>query len=110
MINDNQQTTHAIDGLSYIATLTCRFGKIERLFLRDKHSTDTTALEAEITKLYRSVLEFQAKVVYQLDRSAAYRFVRNLSEVGGWKEQIEQIKLRETTCEKFMAILDTEES
>ena len=59
--------------------------------------------------LYRSVLEFQVKIVCQLDRSAPYRFLRILVEADGWKEQLQQIRWCEASGEIVRLLLDTKE-
>ena len=109
MITHSQQTTDAIDGLSYIAILICRYAEIEKLYLREKCLTEASALAAETIKLCRSVLEFQVKVICQFNRSGVLQFVRNLVEVDGWKEQLERIKSQEAACEKLRVLLDTKE-
>ena len=109
MINHSQQTTDTIDGLSYIAILICRYTEIEKLYLRDDCLTEASALAAETVKSYRSVLEFQVKIICQFDRSGVHQFVRNLVEVDGWKEQLERIRSQEATCEKLRVLLDTED-
>ena len=109
MINDSQQRTAAIGGLSYIAVLICRFAEIEKLYLRDKRCTDTAPLESEIIKLYRSILEFQIRILCQFDRNTAHQFARNVFKADGWEEQIDQITLYEVACEKCRVLLDTKE-
>ena len=105
MVNDSQQRTSALKGLSYIADLIYRFTEVEKLYFGDKSCKDTKALATEIVKLYRRVLEFQARAVCQFDRSTAHQFARNLVEADGWKQQLEQIKSCETACEKTRVLL-----
>ena len=105
MVNDSQQRTSALEGLSYIADVICRFTEVEKLYLGDKGSKDTKALVIEVVKLYRRVLEFQARAICQFDRSTAHQFARNLVEADGWKQQLEQIKSCEAACEKTRALL-----
>ncbi len=109
MINDSQQRAAAIEGLSYIAIVICRFAEIEKLYLRDKHCTDTTALASETIKLYRSILEFQIRAICQFDRNTAHQFARNLVKADGWEGKIDQIKLYEAACEKCRVLLDSKE-
>ena len=109
MINDCQQRKTATQGLSYIAVLICRFAEIEKLYLRDKRCTDTTALASETINLYRSILEFQIRVICQLDRNTAHQYARNVINADGWEKQIDQIMLFEAACEKCRVLLDTKE-
>ena len=105
MVNDSQQRTSALEGLSYIADVICRFTEVEKLYLGDKGHKDTKALVIEVVKLYRRVLEFQARAICQFDRSTAHQFARNLVEADGWKQQLEQIKSYEIACEKTWVLL-----
>lgn len=109
MVNDSQQRTAAIDGLSYIARLIYRFTEVGRLYFKDKGCTDTTALASEIIKLCRSVLEFQARAICQFDRKRAHQFARNLVEADGWEKRLEQIRSCEAECEKIRVLLHSKE-
>lgn len=109
MLNDSQQRTASIDGLSYIAAVISRFAEIENLYLRDKSCTDATAVAAETVKLYRSILEFQIKAICQFDRNTAHQFARNVVEADGWTAKLDQIRSCEGACEKYRVLLDTKE-
>ena len=109
ILNDSQQKTASIDGLSYIAAVICRFAEIENLYLRDKSCTDATALAAETVKLYRSILEFQIRAICQFDRTATHQFARNVVEADGWTAKLDQIRSCEGACEKYRVLLDTNE-
>lgn len=109
MLSDSQQRTAAIDGLSYIAVSICRFAEIEKLYLEDNNCPSAYMLAAETVKLYRSILEFQIRVICQIGRNTAHQFARNVVEADRWKEQLEQIRSRERACEQCMNILNTEE-
>lgn len=109
IVNDSQQRTAAVDGLSYIACLVYRFTGIEKLYLRNEDRTDTTALATEVIKLYRSVLEFQARAICQFDRGRAHQFARNVVEADEWKKRLEQITSGEAECEKIRVLLHSSE-
>lgn len=107
VLNDSQQRTASIDGLSYIGAVICRFAEIENLYLRDKGCTDATALATETVKLYRSILEFQIRAICQFDRTTAHQFARNVVEADGWTAKLDQIRSCEGACEKYRVLLDT---
>lgn len=109
LVNHSQQWIAAVDGLSYIARLIYRFTEIEKLHLGDKGRADTMNLANETIKLYRSILQFQARAICQFDRRRSHQFARNLVEADGWGKQLEQIRSCEAECEKICVILQSNE-
>ena len=109
IVNDSHQRTAAVDGLSEIAVLIYRFAEVERLYLRDQTGAETTALEAEVVKLYRTILEYQIRIICQLDRNNAHQFARNVVEADNWRGYLEKIRACEAACKDYMALLDTTE-
>lgn len=108
MVNDTQQRNAAFDGLSYIAVLLIRLMVVEKFYLKDECGANT-ALATQTIKLYRAILEFQARAICQFDRGTAHQLARNFVEADGWTRKIAEIKVCDEACEKFRVLLDTKE-
>jgi len=65
-------------------------------------------LEATLLKLYRQILEFEAKAVCSFDRNTALQTARNIAKADGWEESLSGIKESETACNILTRIIDAE--
>lgn len=61
LINDSKQRSAAMDGLENIAKMVRRYAEIERLYLDDRKLRLSEDLRTTMTKLYRMILEFEAR-------------------------------------------------
>lgn len=102
LVNETQQRKAAIDGLEYISKLIRRYTLIEGIYLQDNTLALEDELKLQIRKLYKQILEYEAKTVCQFDRNAAYQTVRNVSGVDKWKDMLESVKATEHACEQLM--------
>ncbi len=108
-MNDNKQHSAAIDGLEYVAQVVRRYAEIEKIYLQSGDLNHTQDLEAEVVKLYRGVLEYEARAACQFDRHTAIRIARNIVEADGWNSILESLKTSDTACAKFMSIVDSKD-
>ncbi|KAL8812788.1 MAG: hypothetical protein Q9200_000755 [Gallowayella weberi] len=85
--NDSKQRSSAMDGLE----------------LADD-------LRVAVCKIYRLVLEFQARAACQFSRNTAHQALRNIVTADGWDGILTSIKDHETTYEILPRLIDAEDS
>ena len=105
-MNDSKQRATAIDGLQCVSTSVRRYAEIERIYLHGEDYTLKTEFEAAIMKLYRQILEYEARVACQFNRNTALQIARNIVEADGWENILNSIKERENVCEKLKEMID----
>jgi ankyrin repeat domain-containing protein 50 len=104
-VNDTQQREAAIDGLKYISTLVRRYIEIERIYLQAELVL-RGELEVAVAKLYKQILEYQARAACQFDRNTAHQIARNIGEVDSWANLLDDIKASDKACTKVREIVD----
>jgi ankyrin repeat domain-containing protein 50 len=104
-VNDTQQREAAIDGLKYISTLVRRYTEIERIYLQAELVL-RGELEVAVAKLYKQILEYQARAACQFDRNTAHQIARNIGEVDSWANLLDDIKASDKACTKVREIVD----
>ena len=104
-MNDTQQREAAIDGLQYISTLVRRYTEIERIYLQGELVL-RGELETAVAKLYKQILEYQARAACQFDRNPAHQIARNIGEVDSWANLLQGIKASDKACAKVREIID----
>ncbi|KAI9762073.1 MAG: hypothetical protein M1840_001482 [Geoglossum simile] len=119
LVNDSKQRAATIDGLEYISTLVRRYAEIERIYLqggehtlkadRSEECMLRKELEIAIMKLYRQVLEYEARAVCQFNRNTALQIGRNIVEADGWGDIVGSMKASEMTCDELMRVIDAED-
>lgn len=62
-----------------------------------------------MTRLYRLILEFEARAACQFSRNTAHQAFRNIVTADGWDGIISSIKECETNCEILLRIIDVED-
>ena len=108
LVNDSKQRSAAIDGLEYIARLIRRCTEIERLYLGAQVFRLSDELRSTLIKLYRMVLEFEARAACQFSRNTAHQTLRNIVTADGWDGLMASIKRFETDCGILLQIIDVE--
>ncbi|KAL8821183.1 MAG: hypothetical protein Q9223_000745 [Gallowayella weberi] len=108
--NDSKQRSSAMDGLEYITKLIRRYTEIERLYLRQQAFRLADDLRVAVCKIYRLVLEFQARAACQFSRNTAHQALRNIVTADGWDGILTSIKDHETTYEILPRLIDAEDS
>lgn len=106
---DSEERTAATDGLEYISGLIRRYTEIEQIYLGDGDFQLKGDLESLITKLYRHVLEYEARAACQFNRNTAYQWARNVVEADSWKAIIGTIKDLEAACDKLTWVIDAKD-
>lgn len=109
LTNDTKQRSTVIDGLENIAKLVRRYSQIEGLYLSDQSFRLTEDLRLAVIKLYKTVLEFEARAACQFSRNVAHQAMRNVFTADGWDGILENIKQSETHCEILIRIIDAED-
>ena len=99
----------AIDGLEHISQLVRRYAEVEKIYLQVGDLIDTQDLEAEMTKLYKRVLEYEATATCQFNRSPAIWIARNIVEADDWGSIFERLKTLDMACAKFIEITDAKD-
>jgi len=84
-----------------------RYSEIENIYLRSEDVIDTQDLQAAIVKLYRRVLEYEARAACQFNRNTAIQMARNVVEADGWDGILTAVKTEDTACKDLTAIIDT---
>jgi tRNA nucleotidyltransferase/poly(A) polymerase len=102
----SEQHAALIDGLQYISATVSRFSEIERIYTLGKEYKDTAVLKAEMRKLYKQILEYQARAVCQFDRSKVHQIARNILKADGWKSMLGRIRETEIACENEKQRID----
>ena len=105
-MNDSQERQIAIDGLEYIAQLIRRYAEVERIYLHRIDHMLNRDLEAALSKLYRHVLEFEARAVCQFARNTRLQAMRNIVTIDRWGAILKTIKESETDCDELTRIID----
>ncbi|KAL8798161.1 MAG: hypothetical protein Q9182_006912 [Xanthomendoza sp. 2 TL-2023] len=108
--NDSKQRSSAMDGLEYITKLVRRYTEIERLYLRQQAFRLADDLRIAVCKIYRLILEFQARAACQFSRNTAHQAIRNIVTADGWDGILTSIKDHDTTCEILLRLIDVEDS
>ena len=57
-------------------------------------------LETAVAKLYKQILEYQARAACQFDRNTPHQIVRNIGEVDSWADLLHDIKSSDEACAK----------
>ena len=104
-MNDTKQRAAAIDGLQYISTLVRHYTEIERIYLQGELVL-RGELETAVAKLYKQILEYQARAACQFDRNTAHQLARNIGEVDSWADLLHDIKASDEVCAKVREIID----
>ncbi|KAI9878100.1 MAG: hypothetical protein M1830_001892 [Pleopsidium flavum] len=109
LTKDNEQRTAATDGLEYISRLIRRYTELEQIYLRDEDLTLKTDLEGSILKIYKHILEYEARAACQFNRNTASQWARNVVEADSWKSILESIKELEAACDKLTWVIDAKD-
>lgn len=109
LTNDSKQRSAAMDGLESIAKLIRRYSEIERLYLDDRKLRLSEDLRTTMTKLFRTILEFEARAACQFSRNTAHQAIRNIVAADGWDEILASVKQYDTECEILIRIIDVED-
>jgi len=109
LTNDSKQRSAAMDGVEYVAKLIRRYAEIERLYLDDRKLRLSEDLRTTMTKLYRIILEFEARTACQFSRNTAHQAIRNVIAADGWDEILASVKQHDTECEILIRIIDVED-
>ncbi|KAI9877712.1 MAG: hypothetical protein M1830_003024 [Pleopsidium flavum] len=109
LTKDNEQRTAATDGLEYISRLIRRYTELEQIYLRDEDLTLKTDLEGSILKIYKHILEYEARAACQFNRNTASQWARNVVEADSWKGILESIKELEAACDKLTWVIDAKD-
>ena len=109
MIGDNNQRAAAINGLEYISELVRRYAELERIYFESGELVLGKELEAAIRKLYRQILEFEARAVCQFNRNTAIQIVRNIVEADSWEDILGSIKGSAAACDGLARIIDAKD-
>ena len=104
-MNDTKQRVAAIDGLQYISTLVRQYTEIERIYLQGEFVL-RGELETAVAKLYKQILEYQARAACQFDRNTAHQIARNIGEGDSWADLLHDIKASNEVCAKVREIID----
>lgn len=106
LVNDSRERKAAADGLEHITRVIRRYTLVEGIYITDECSGLEDELKATIRKLYKHILEYEAKAVCQMDRNTAYQIARNIAGADNWKDMLEGITSIEKTCEQLMQPID----
>lgn len=106
LVNDSQERKAAADGLEHITRVIRRYTLVEGIYITDECSGLEDELKATIRRLYKHILEYEAKAVCQMDRNTAYQIARNIACADNWKDMLEGITSIEKTCEQLMQPID----
>lgn len=109
LINDSKQLSAAMDGLENIAKMIRRYAEIERLYLDDRKLRLSEDLRKTMTKLYRMILEFEARAACQFSRNTAHQAIRNIVAADGWDEILASVTQHDTECVILIRIIDVED-
>lgn len=93
----------------HITEIVRRYAEIEKIYLRAGDVTGTKDLEAQVVKLYKGVLEYEARAACQFNRNTAHRIARNIFEANSWDGIIESLKTSDTACANLMSIIDAKD-
>lgn len=77
-MNDSKQRTAAIDGLETIAQIIHRYASVEEIYLRGDEEALKDDLREIIVKLYKGILEYEARAVCQFQRNTVLQLARNI--------------------------------
>lgn len=100
------QRTAVAEGLEHITELIRRYTLVEGIYLSHECTGLVDELKAAIKRLYKLILEYEAKAICQMNRITAYQTARNVVVADSWKEMLEGIKLAEKTCKQLMQRID----
>ncbi len=109
MVNDTKQRSAAIEGLEYISRLVRRYTEIEHIYLQEEESALRNDLEAAITKLYRQVLEYEARAACQFNRNIVFQIARNIVGADSWESILGNIKTSEVVCDELKEVIDAKD-
>ncbi len=109
MVNDTKQRSAAIEGLEYISRLVRRYTEIEHIYLQGEEPALRNDLEAAITKLYRQVLEYEARAACQFNRNIAFQIARNTIGADSWESILGNIKTSEVACDELKEVIDAKD-
>lgn len=109
LANDSKQRSAAMDGLESIAKLIRRYSEIERLYLDDRKLRLSEDLRTTMIKLFRTILEFEARAACQFSRTTAHQTIRNVVAVDGWDEILASVKQYDAECEILIRIIGVED-
>ncbi len=109
MVNDTKQRSAAIEGLEYISRLVRRYTEIEHIYLQGEEPALRNDLEAAITKLYRQVLEYEARAACQFNRNTAFQIARNIVGADSWESILGNIKTSEVACDGLKEVIDAKD-
>lgn len=106
-MNDTVQRNDTLDGLKHISEVVSRFYEVERLYLDGAYDSGSEGLAATMVRLYRRILEYEARAACQFNRNGVAQFARNVITVDNWARMLENIMSAEADCEKAMRLLDS---
>ena len=119
LLNPEIQKNALVEGLDYISSLVVRFTTIERLYhkqgprpssLLDKEDFEelSRSFEAQLTKLYSRILNYQARVICQMRRHTLIRNGRDIFKLDGWSTLLDDIKKAEAACTEISQVVSSE--
>jgi ankyrin repeat protein len=109
VVNDTKQRSAAIEGLEFISQLVRRYTEIERIYLQGEEPALRNDLEAAIMKLYRQILEYEARAACQFNRNTAFQIARNIVGADSWESILDNIKTSEVACDGLKEVIDAED-
>lgn len=118
LLNPEIQKKALVEGLDYISSLVIRFTTIERLYqqghrprsLLDQENFEelNRSFEAQLTKLYSKVLNYQAQVICQMGRHILIRNGRDILKLDDWSILLDDIKKAEAACTGISQVVSSE--
>lgn len=109
MVNDTKQRSAAIEGLEYISQLVRRYTEIEHIYLQEEEPALRNDLDNAIMKLYRQVLEYQARAACQFNRNTIFQIARNIVGADSWESILDNIKTSEVACDGLKEVIDAKD-
>ncbi|KAJ5691582.1 hypothetical protein N7488_012317 [Penicillium malachiteum] len=106
-----------LEGLEYISQTICLYHIIERRYLFREHSLAVLdqqddafvdGLEAVFLKLYKDIIEFQARKVFHLATSSITQAFNDMFLIESWGSMLDVIRDSEAMCLKFIRVIDSE--
>ena len=106
LLNNSKQDTIMIEGLEKITDLMQLFHIREEIYLRDVRRPPWPEFELAVVKLYRTVFEYDARVINHLSDPTVKRGLSGTFLPSRWDATMKRIQDAKQQCEEFANLFD----
>jgi len=104
IINDTEERTKAVDGVSSTSQITARYLFIEHDYRKGLLGQDS-GFEASAINLCSEILKFYAKAAVYFARNSWKKWLRNSFKIDDWTSALDAISAADQACQAFSAVL-----